>query len=231
MSLTLSDLQRQLAAKIDLEATPPTVGSDDWNLRGALINETQRDWAERFDWSVLRVTDTTSTISGNASYGLPSTFKRMERYVTIAGNKYQEVKPIEASYMSSSNDRYYYITGNSEDGYALNINPAPTSGPTVMTYTYYEYPSELSTASSTSPCQNPYYLVQSAYARTLELDEDKRFPPAKAEAEAILQQMLENEYMSLSPSLKERRRIKTRYKYASMMSKGTPSADVVKDTE
>jgi len=227
MSMDLSDLQKQLAAKLDGEATAPTVGSDDWNLRWALLNEAQRDWAERYDWEVLRKTTSTSVVSGNASYALPATFRRMERAVVVGGTNYHEVEPIEAAYFGSNSNQYFYVTGNPEDGYALNLNPTPTSGPTTMTYSYYTYPANLSNASSVSPISNPFFLVQSAYARLLELDEDQRFPAAKAEAEGILMQMLENEYMSRIPSLKERRRIKTRQQMAEMIRKTSGSINKV----
>lgn len=223
MAMTLLQLQTQLAAKVDGEATAPAVGSDDWKLRGALLEEAQRDWSERFDWEVMRAAVTTTTTSGAASYALPSTFKRMERYVVISGANYPEVEPIEAAYMPSSNDNYFYVTGNENDGYEINVNPAPIAGPTTMTYAYYSYPAALSYASTVSPTMNPYFLIQSAYSRLLELDEDNRFPAAKAEAEAILQQMLENEMLSRFPSLKERRRIKTRQRMAEIIKKTTGS--------
>jgi len=213
MSMDLSDLQKQLAAKLDGEATAPTVGSDDWNLRWALLNEAQRDWAERYDWEVLRKTTSTSVVSGNASYALPATFRRMERAVVVGGTNYHEVEPIEAAYFGSNSNQYFYVTGNPEDGYALNLNPTPTSGPTTMTYSYYTYPANLSNASSVSPISNPFFLVQSAYARLLELE--------------ILMQMLENEYMSRIPSLKERRRIKTRQQMAEMIRKTSGSINKV----
>jgi len=229
--MTLEELQQQLAAKVDGEATAPTVDSDDWKLRTAILNESQRDWAERFDWEVLRTTVTSSAVSGRASYALPSNFRRMERYVVIGGAHYKEVEPIEAAYMSASSNKYFYVTGNPDDGFELNINPTPTSGPTTMTYAHYIYPSAMSTASDTSRCVNEYYLVQAAYARLLELDEDPRFPQARAEAEAILGMMLENEFMSRAPSLKERRRIRTRQKIAEMLKKTTGAIEPIKRQE
>lgn len=219
--MTLLELQKQLAAKVDGEAIAPTVGSDDWNLRGAILNEAQRDWAERYDWDALREISVTSAVSGMATYALPATFRRMERYVVIGGLDYSEVEAIEAAYMPSSNDKYFHVTGNPDDGFILSVNPTPSSGPTTMSYAYYTYPSAMSTASAVSPCSNPYFLTQSAYSRLLEIDEDPRFASGRAEAEAILAQMLENEFMSRIPSLKERRRIRTRQRMAEILKKTT----------
>src|SRR4030042_457094 len=229
--MTLDEIQRYLASKVESEAVAPVFATDDWNLRRDLINEAQRDWANRYDWESLRATQTTSAVAGSASYALPANFNKMERYVVLGGLNYAEVEPIEAAYMSSNSNRYFHVLGNPDSGYALNINPTPTSGPTIMTYAYYKDPADMSTASSTSPVPNPFFLVQSAYARLLELDEDQRFPQAKAEAEAILMQMLENEFMSRGPSLKERRRIRTRQKMAEILRKTAGSISPVKRQE
>src|SRR4030042_5575623 len=102
--MTLDEIQRYLAAKVDSEAVAPTFATDDWNLRRDLINEAQRDWANRYDWESLRATQTTSAVSGSALYALPANFNKMERDVGLGGLNYAEVEPIAGASWSTNFD-------------------------------------------------------------------------------------------------------------------------------
>src|SRR4030042_4631424 len=73
------------------------------------------------------------------------------------------------------------------------INPASLVSGASIFYSYWSTPADLSGASETSPVPDPNYLVCSAAAKLMALDEDRRAADYQGEADKILGGMLRNE--------------------------------------
>lgn len=196
----MSDLQVRIASIADQDATEPTVGGDDWNLRLKYLNMAQREWAETYDWQVLyrEFNSITSQPTGNATLSLPNDYRKLASYPKIASgdgtsdDTYSEIRPQEKARYRSY-DKYIYIIGAEKDGYMMYIHPESIcSGASIMV-PYFSTPSSLATTTDVSVCPNPDYLVQRSIALLWEAREDNRFPQAKAEADKILQRLLEHE--------------------------------------
>jgi hypothetical protein len=74
MSFTVSDLQTQVAYKLN-ETSVPISTSDDYVQRLAFANEAVRHWTLRADWNILKTYNTSLTTTASQNYvNLPSNF-------------------------------------------------------------------------------------------------------------------------------------------------------------
>lgn len=198
MSWTLYDIQTQIAYEADSNASISPSDSD-WGERLVPINRALNDWAETYDWSQLKKIHNglISTATGNASYVLPSDFRRADGYpqITWDGRNTESFTIVDPStnYQYNSNDLYVNLLGNDYSGYVMYINsPGLVSGASVQ-LTYWARPTSLTTQTQTTECPDPSYITQKALYYIYKQREDGRFPEAKAEADRILARMLEAE--------------------------------------
>lgn len=199
MAWTLQDIQNQIANELDQSSTAPTVSGTDWNIRVNSINRALIDWTESYDWKALLKVHggVISTATGNASYALPSDFKKLDGYprITFDGTNTDEFSvwnPSKNSQLLDS-DRYVNILGNDRDGKVMYIHAPTLSSGASVTFTYYSLPATLATTTHVVPVPDPSYLVQRSLYYLYKAREDGRFPEAKVEADKILARMIENE--------------------------------------
>ena len=199
MSWSLLDLQNQIANEMDQSATAPTQGGTDWNIRLNVLNRSLFDWAETYDWQVLKKIHNgiISTSTGNASYALPADFRKLDGYplITWDGSNTGQFTPVDASSNSRylDTDKYVNILGNNKDAMVMYIHSsALTSGASVQ-FTYWKSPVSLASATNITECPDPSYLVQRSLYYLYKGREDGRFPEAKVESEKILARMIEQE--------------------------------------
>ena len=199
MSWTLQDLQNAIASEVDQSATAPTAGSTDWLIRNNFINRSLIDWSESYEWEAMKKVHNgvISTSTGNASYALPSDFKKIDGFPQITADgittySYPVNDPTNNTRYSGT-DRLVNILGNNTDGKVMYILGGALSSGASVQFTYYASPQSLASATNIVPMKDPTYLVQRSLYYILKSREDGRFPEAKTESDRILMRMIEEE--------------------------------------
>lgn len=194
MAWSTLDLQNQIASEIDQSPTAPTEGGTDWNIRLNALNRSLLDWAETYDWTVLKkvFNGLISTSIGNASIALPSDFKKLDGFPVIAGEPFTPVDITKNSQYSSV-DKIVNVLGNYRDGQVMVALGASLSSGASVQFNYWKSPQTLSAAANITECPDPTFLVQRSLYYLYKGREDGRFPEAKVESDRILARMLENE--------------------------------------
>ena len=198
MAWTLTDIQTQISVEVDGNATI-SPSSTDWQNRLAIINRSQLDWSESYDWSPLMkiYNGVVSTSTGNASLALPSDFRKLDGFPKITWdgtttNEFNVVDPSKTS-MYVDSDKYALVLGNDKDGKTLYIHASTLASGASVQYTYYASPASLVSPYDLTQCPDPTFLVQKALYYLYKSREDARFPEAKAEADRLLSRMVESE--------------------------------------
>jgi len=199
MSWTLQDIQNQIASEIDQSATAPTAGGTDWNIRLNFINRSLIDWSESYDWECMKkvFNGLVSTSSGNASYALPTDFRKLDGYPKIVADgsttyDFPSVDPSNNRRYTSS-DKFVNILGNPNSGYIMYIHSDNLVSGASVQLTYYSSPQSLASANDIISTPDPTFITQRSLYYLLKSREDGRFPEAKVEADRILARMIENE--------------------------------------
>jgi len=202
MALDVTEIQKRIASLVDVSSSSPTEGGDDWNLRLKYMNMAQAEWEQLYDWQALysEFSTQTSTISGNTSITLPADFRKLASFPRIAYNAnnsrdFAEIRPQEKS-MKLDTDPYVYLLHNASTSTMVvnsgNSDRQLISGASIFV-SYYAAAGSLVSGSDSSMIPDPNYLVQRSAAFLWESTGDDRFPQAKAEAEKILQRLLQRE--------------------------------------
>lgn len=193
MSLTKSQLFQRVAADTKGEASAPTEGSTEWNQWGEWLEEEYQSWAEVHDWEELKTNYYVSGSQSGTSVALPRNLKKLAGSPYINGNFYSEVDfdAFDKHGTSSLVVRTGYDPTN--DGYYLNIKPALASSTSVLV-PIVAYPSPLPSPANTVKMRNPNYLVKRMKVRVFKYTQNPIFTEVEAEADLMLQQMIENEY-------------------------------------
>src|SRR3990167_5992632 len=191
MAWTLTDIQTQISVEVDGNATI-SPSSTDWQNRLAIINRSQLDWSESYDWSPLMkiYNGVVSTSTGNASLALPSDFRKLDGFPKITWdgtttNEFNVVDPSKTS-MYVDSDKYALVLGNDKDGKTLYIHASTLASGASVQYTYYASPASLVSPYDLTQCPDPTSLVQKALYYLYKSREDARFPEAKAEDDRLL---------------------------------------------
>lgn len=193
MSLTKSQLFQRVAADTKGEASAPTEGSTEWNQWSEWLEEEYQSWAEVHDWEELKTNYYVSGSQSGTSVALPRNLKKLAGSPYINGNFYSEVDfdAFDKHGTSSLVVRTGYDPTN--DGYYLNIKPALASSTSVLV-PIVAYPSPLPSPANTVKMRNPNYLVKRMKVRVFKYTQNPIFTEVEAEADLMLQQMIENEY-------------------------------------
>lgn len=199
-NITLDGIQSRVASIVDQNEDTSDLSSAVYSLRRTYANMAEREWAETYDWqSLYRESHSIiSTSTGNASVALPTDFRKLAAMprITFDGattESFPEIRPQERGMYDPVSARYVEILGDQSTGYIMYVNSSVlTSGASVMV-PYYRSPASLVSPSNVAMCPNPEYLVQRTLAYVYESKRDSRFSSTKAEADKILQRMLEFE--------------------------------------
>ncbi len=195
MSWSLQDCQNAISSEIDQSATAPTSGGVDWNIRTNFINRSLIDWSLSYDWECMKkvFNGLVSTSTGNASYALPTDFKKLDGYPKIVsdGSTTYDFIMVDPSnnhrYVDS--DKYVNILQNK----VMYIHAGTLASGASVQFTYYASHATLSGVSDLVEMPDPTFLVQRSLYYLLKSREDGRFPEAKTESDRILARMIENE--------------------------------------
>jgi hypothetical protein len=194
MSWSVQDLQNQIASEMDQSPTAPDAGGTDWNIRLNALNRSLFDWAETYDWSVLKkqFNGVISTSTGNASVVMPANFRKLDGAPVIAGEQFQLVD-ITRNSQYLENELIVNILGNNRDTNVLRVHGVTLSSGASVQFTYWASPISLASATNLTECPDPTFLVQRSLYYLYKGREDARFPEAKAESDRILARLVENE--------------------------------------
>ena len=199
MAWTLTDVQTNISFELDGNASISST-STDWGLRLSPINRALFDWSESYDWKQLTKihNGVVSTSTANASYALPSDFRRMIGFPKISYDgtttfDFPINNPEQNYHLNLNSDRFVNVLGNDNDGNTMVINsPTLASGASVQ-FVYHAFPVSLASTGQRTECPDPTYIVQRALYYLYKSREDARFPEAKQESDKILARMIENE--------------------------------------
>lgn len=199
MRLTVDQIQSAVAAYIDQDGVVANIDSDDYDLRLTYINRAQREWSEIYPWQVLyaEYNSLISTSAGNASVVLPNDFRKLAGYPQITHDgsttdKFSQVLPQDDNQYNAT-DKRVWILGSPNSGYILRVNGVTLVSGASVKVPYLRSATSLTTGSDIPDVPNADYLVQRAISLVLEAREDPRFQIARAEADRILQNMIEFE--------------------------------------
>lgn len=196
MSTLVSSVLQDVATYINQDPTLPT-GTDE-TMWIDLVDQSQREWGNAYIWrKVLTTQYTPATSQSQVSIGLPTNFNRMLSplydYSISPSNPavYYEIQPADRGYKLST-DKYVVKYGNDANGKYLFVNPGLPSGASIC-FNYLATPSSLVTLTDTVTCQDPQFLVLRTISKILSSRSDPRFPAVKADSDAVLGSMMDNE--------------------------------------
>lgn len=180
--LTLDNLQQIVHRLYEGNTSYPSSGEEDYELRTGFLNDGIEEWgdkgsAENIQWIELfaDVQDSDGdkvTVAGQTDYDAPTDFIEPSSYLEISGVYYPYISPdkVLMTLANNSSAQFYYITGNRNTGYKININPAPSASNVDINYNYYKSPTLLSTSSDQIEMRKPYFAVYHCLAKLYELD-------------------------------------------------------------
>lgn len=190
---TLQTVLQNIASYINQDPTLQT--GTDLTSQVNLVNQSQNEWADTYQWSILRKPYSPSYAVSAVSIGLPSTFKKMMSpladYQTIPPTIYSEVDPSERMYKLTT-DKYCYLTGDDGTGHALIVNPPLPSGASLQLDLQVQ-PTALATLSDVVTCPSVQFLTLRTISKILSARSDPRFPQIKADSDDIMASMIEEE--------------------------------------
>ena len=217
--LSLDEIQSRVGAAVDQDENTANLSTTDYSLRLKYINRALFEWSESWRWQVLYTEYymNVSTASANASISLPSNFRKLSSYPQIVydgtnTSLFPEVLPQEDGQYGST-DKRVWILGSPQAGYVLRVLGASLSSGATVRVPYMRSPMSLVSPADLSDIPNPEFLVQRTIAQIWEAREDPRFPQAKAEAQLILQNMIEYENVFNNASTYDRAKTVEETKY------------------
>jgi hypothetical protein len=189
--MTIEQLFAATAADAKGRATSPTAGSTEWNQWLSWTNEELHAFAEAHDWPELTNHNYSLNVAASgSSLALPTNFKKLAGALVVNGDFHNEVDPDQfKTYVQGSK---VFHTGF-DGGWYVNWKTPVTSATSVI-IPITVYPTSLATTTHTVNLRNPMYLVKRLKVRIFKYRQDPIFTEMEAEANLMLNQMIENEY-------------------------------------
>lgn len=184
--MLVSDLFNYVASDARGRYVSPTAGSTEWNQWLSWANEELHSFAEVHDWPELTNWAYPIKLSGTSG-ALPTNFKKIMGYPDLDGTKLTEVDADQFDIYDTEADIF-------RTGFSNNWFIETKQAGTTLTLPLSAYPTALATTTSSFVMRNPMYLVKRLKARVFKYRQDPIFTEIEAEADLMLQQMLENEY-------------------------------------
>ncbi len=181
-------------------STIPASTDPEYTIGLRLANEALTRWAnyDNTFWQVLYSTpvaegDTTVAVTDVTQYDVPDNFKAPGGNIKLldsSGNTqrtYRLVSPEKIQFYGD-NTQYAYFMGNPNDGFTLNLNPAPASEVNGFTinYVYYKTPTLYTTGTDISEIPNAYFVVHRMLANRFRASRNPYYTDALRDAEDAL---------------------------------------------
>lgn len=190
------------------EAETPGSDDDEYTVALRLANEAINRW-ENYDntyWKELFSTVLTGTgggestlVAGTKEYSAPSDMREPGGFVQVFNaqgakqSSYPILEPQDAQFKNDAS-RYAYFTGDSQNGFTLHLNPAPSTSEEGLTfdYVYYRKATAIEGADSIVEMTDPYFIVHRMLANRFRGSRNPYYGAAKQDAENSLQMMKMN---------------------------------------
>jgi len=172
--MTEAQLQARLHILLEGDSDTPTATGDEYLLRRAILNQGISTWEKEAQWRELfvKLTDAAdgdkTTVATQVAYDCPTDFLFPLGYVRLTTGTscvYYPFKTLESYQLVASTDtttKFYYVTGNPQDGYDINIHPAASATGTTITYEYYKTADALSAVGTIPELSDPLFLIDYA---------------------------------------------------------------------
>lgn len=185
------------------EATTPGTTDDEYTIALRLANEAIQRWGnyDNTYWNGLFDTfqnsgDGTTVATGVTTYDGPSDMREaggVAKIVDSNGNTvrtYPIIEPQEAQF-KIDRGQYCYFTGDPNNGFTLNLNPAPDSAIDGMNidFVYYKTPTLLTKGSDVPEMANPYFIVHRMLANRFRASRNPYYQSALRDSEDMLKIM------------------------------------------
>lgn len=187
-----------------VEADIPLATDDEYVIAMRLANEAVNRWSnydntfwrELFDTNQSDGSGSQTIKTGVTIYDAPDNMQSYGGFIKVtdaAGNTlrtYPILEPQDAQFRTDSSS-YAYFTGDPNNGFALNINPAPDSAINgmKMNYVYYKQPTLFTTGTDVSEMGRPYFIVHRMLANRFRGSRNPYASDAKNDAEDVLKTM------------------------------------------
>ena len=202
--MTEAEAQAQLHILYEGNVSTPGATTADYLARRGLMNggiaiwEKEAEWRELFAKLADAADGDTTTTDGTADYDCPTDFEYPVGYLRIGTTKYPyySVEKFQLISSSDSSTKFFYVTGNKNAGFTVNIHPTPSSTGDTITYEYYKAATALSAITTVFEMSDPYFAIYFALSKLLEQD-GKMAEAQKAfmESDSRLQRMKEKNFM------------------------------------
>lgn len=199
--MTVDNIMGRIAAIVDQDPDTSNISTGDYALRLRYMNMALMDWSETWNWQTLfrEYNVLASTSSANASVVLPSNFRKSAGPALIAHDGANTDVFPETQQQNArdypDNHKRVAILGNPADGYVLRVYGVDMVSGASIKFPFYVSPTSLATSSDVPMIPNPNYLIKKTIGYLWESREDSRFQLMLAEADQILQNMIEYENM------------------------------------
>jgi hypothetical protein len=187
-----------------MEAETPETTDDEYTVALRLANEAVNRWELydntnwRYLYNTLQLADDGDTIivTGTTEYEAPSDMQKPSGFVKVLDSngsmmqKYPIIEPNQVEFQGDDSE-YAYFIGDPNNGFTLNINPAPTSTLNGMDlqYIYYKKASKFTTGDDFTQCPDSYFLINRMLAQRFRGSRNPYYQSAKNDAENALGQM------------------------------------------
>jgi hypothetical protein len=188
-TLTKTQIFSAVAADAKGQAVAPTEGSTEWNQWSSWLDEELYSLGEVSDWTEFKTTLTVSANQSDTSIALPTNFKKLAGHPSFNGNLANEV---DYDQFQLHSDNALVCHPGYDNGWYLTFKPALAEDMNIS-IPLQTYPMSLVTPTSVINFRNPYYLVKRLKVRVFKKRQDPIFTEIEAEADTMLQQLLENE--------------------------------------
>lgn len=202
--MDLDLLFQQYYFQYRVEAQTPPDTDDEFVIFTGLANEAINRWSnydntmwkELFDTCQNDGSGDTTIALNTQQYDAPSNMQAAGGFIRIydnQGNTQRRLPILEPQdvQFQADNAQYAFFIGDPNNGYTLNINPAPDNVIVNMNidYVYYKQPSLLATGTDTTEMSQPYFIVHRALANRFRGSRNPYYQSAKNDAEDVLKTM------------------------------------------
>ena len=198
MLMTVDDIQKQIHVMYEGDVDAPANTSDeDYQIRLRLINQAIAEWeaVPNVLWRELVkvIVTTCQTDEENMSLDLPADFAKMySGYITIADQKIQEV-PIEyvtAKIGEDSIEPFFYVTGNSAQGYKANFINLDACEGAIISYSDIKQAEAMNTPTDVPELSDPTYIIHRVVAELFAQDSDPKSTRELSISQSLIEQMI-----------------------------------------
>ncbi len=186
------------------EATVPSTTDDEYTIGIRLANEAINRWSnydntywkELFDTNLNDGSGDQTLVTAQTQYVAPDNMREAGGFIKIKNSAgatvrtYPIIEPQEAQFRTDSSS-YAYFTGDPNNGFTLNINPAPDATVNGMSvdYIYYKVPTLFTTGADVSEMSQPYFIVHRMLANRFRASRNPYYQDAINDAEDVLKTM------------------------------------------